>query len=360
MTDSPFSWQLALDVAMRGALVALLLLTAALLLRERWRLTVAKLGIALSLGLCVHLVHSSAVFHPYFPKWLDLILVSVANGNNPLFLLFALAIFGDDFRLRTWHFLVWVAVVLLASVSYLVPAPGSAWYALSDMFLAWSPMLFAVLAVISALQHWNADLIERRRWLRAFIAVGGALYLGATTVARAFANNRELGVRGSFWEVFFLLVIVSIACFYLLALNHGEIFGQNIGANISQSSPQLEPALVQDLEEDRLGASLLELMSVKRVYREENLSISALAKRLQVPEYRLRRLINQRLGHRNFNAYVNGYRLDEVRANLDDPSKRHLPVLTLALEAGFQSIGPFNRAFKVRFGQTPTELRKNS
>ena len=45
-------------------------------------------------------------------------------------------------------------------------------------------------------------------------------------------------------------------------------------------------------------------------------------------------------------------------AALADPSKRELPVLTIALTAGFQSIGPFNRAFKVATGLTPSEFRR--
>ena len=47
-----------------------------------------------------------------------------------------------------------------------------------------------------------------------------------------------------------------------------------------------------------------------------------------------------------------------MRAALRDPAKRDLPILTLALEAGFQSIGPFNRAFKTATGLTPTEFRQ--
>ena len=93
-------------------------------------------------------------------------------------------------------------------------------------------------------------------------------------------------------------------------------------------------------------------------YRQEDLSIARLADQLAVPEYRLRRLINQRLGHRNFSAFVNGYRLSEACTVLADPTRQHLPVLSIALEAGFQSIGPFNRAFKAATGLTPTEFRR--
>jgi AraC-like DNA-binding protein len=72
----------------------------------------------------------------------------------------------------------------------------------------------------------------------------------------------------------------------------------------------------------------------------------------------LRRLINGQLGHRNFSAFVNGYRLSEVVAALADPSQAEVPILTIALDAGFGSIGPFNRAFKAHTGLTPTEYRR--
>lgn len=99
-------------------------------------------------------------------------------------------------------------------------------------------------------------------------------------------------------------------------------------------------------------------MAVEHAYRAEDMSLSSLAAMLKAPEYKLRRLINQRMGYRNFNAFINGLRLDAVRAALLDPARRDLPVLTLALDAGFQSIGPFNRAFKAATGLTPTEFRK--
>jgi AraC-like DNA-binding protein len=79
-----------------------------------------------------------------------------------------------------------------------------------------------------------------------------------------------------------------------------------------------------------------------------------------LPQYRLRELIHNRLGHRNFPAFVNAYRLAEVERSLLDPALARRPILTLALEAGFGSIGPFNRAFRERHGLTPTEYRRKT
>ena len=79
---------------------------------------------------------------------------------------------------------------------------------------------------------------------------------------------------------------------------------------------------------------------------------------MSIPEYRLRRLINQQLGYRNFNVFLNNHRIEEAKAALADPSQAEVPVITIAMDAGFQSLGPFNRAFKATTGVTPTEYRR--
>lgn len=81
--------------------------------------------------------------------------------------------------------------------------------------------------------------------------------------------------------------------------------------------------------------ALHQLMTQTRVYRSEDLTVASLAQRLKTPEYRPRRVINRRLGHRNFNAFVNGFRIDEAKAALANPAQRELPVLSIASKSGF-------------------------
>ena len=66
-----------------------------------------------------------------------------------------------------------------------------------------------------------------------------------------------------------------------------------------------------------LLAALSRLIDHDKVYREPDLSIASLAQKLDIPEYRLRRLINEQLGHRNFSAFINGYRLAEAEGGLE-------------------------------------------
>lgn len=120
------------------------------------------------------------------------------------------------------------------------------------------------------------------------------------------------------------------------------------------STDQGKPAAI----EPALWRRLEQLMTVERVYRREGLTIGTLSAELGVPEYRLRQLINEGLGHRNFNAFLNRYRIEEARAALADPEQVEVPVLTIAMDTGFQSIGPFNRAFKAATDLTPTEFRR--
>jgi len=76
-------------------------------------------------------------------------------------------------------------------------------------------------------------------------------------------------------------------------------------------------------------------MEDDRAYRDEGLSVESLADRFGVPEFRLRRLINQRLGHRNFTDFVDLYRLEEAERALSDPAQARAPVLTIARDAGW-------------------------
>jgi AraC-like DNA-binding protein len=95
-------------------------------------------------------------------------------------------------------------------------------------------------------------------------------------------------------------------------------------------------------------------MTEAQAYRREGLTLAALAADLGIGEAALRALINQQLGYRNFNDFLHHYRLEEAAARL---TTQELPILSIALECGYGSIGPFNRAFRQRFGMTPTEHR---
>src|SRR5262249_13983867 len=119
-----------------------------------------------------------------------------------------------------------------------------------------------------------------------------------------------------------------------------------------------EPALDRAAADPGLAERLLHLVEADAVFREEGLTIAGLSGRLGAPEYKVRQLINAQLGFRNFNAFLNHFRVREARKLLADPGQRQLGVAEIAYRFGYSSLGPFNRAFKEIVGQTPTEFRK--
>jgi AraC-like DNA-binding protein len=95
-------------------------------------------------------------------------------------------------------------------------------------------------------------------------------------------------------------------------------------------------------------------------YRETGLTIQKLAEHLETPQHRLRALINQKLGHRNFSSFLNGYRIDEAREKLSDRDLVDLPILTIAMDLGYNRLAPFNRSFRSETGVTPSEFRQSA
>ncbi len=150
-------------------------------------------------------------------------------------------------------------------------------------------------------------------------------------------------------------VVAAISC-AMMRVEGAELF-----PTAGEAAPAIgpsQPAPTEDSAHRKLVDALMRLMADERIYRQENITIGTLATRLKIPEYRLRRLINQQLGYRNFNVFLNNHRIEEAKAALADPAQAEVPVITIAMDTGFQSLGPFNRAFKAVTGVTPTEYRR--
>ena len=361
------SWPLVLvDVAVRGALIALLVVLATVMRRDRPQLAAGRVGVAMALGLCVQVISATPLFEDMVPRLWQAPWVAVSVGNAVLFWVFVQALFDDEFTLRPAHVVAWLAAATLSGINCAALANSASVVAPVTMGVQRAvPAVFAVMAAFAAARHWRADLVEERRRLRIFVVVTGIAYSLAFLLARlASPRGQLLGVT-ALLDVASLLLIVLVLVSRLVRLGSSKLFP-------SSPQPTTTPAAAEcpetpadalpppDAAEERLAQALQHLMVVERAYRAEDMGLASLAARLNTPEYKLRRLINQRMGYRNFNAFINSFRLDAVQAALVDPAQRHLPVLTLALDAGFQSIGPFNRAFKAATGLTPTEFRKQT
>ena len=101
-----------------------------------------------------------------------------------------------------------------------------------------------------------------------------------------------------------------------------------------------------------------EAFKEEQLRREAGLTISTVAKTLNMPEYRLRAFIHEQLGFRNFNSMLHHYRVEDASILLIDSEKYTFLVLTIALTVGYQSTTPFNNVFRKIKVVTPSEFRK--
>jgi AraC-like DNA-binding protein len=353
-----------IEAALRGGAVVLLVLVAALLVRDARRVPAGVFSALFALGAASYTIVSAPIFAPVSSAWL-LPLRIIGMGNPVVFCLFAAALFDDDFKPSWWHAAAWLALVAFGLSSLWIGAPQARWVC-SGLGLA-----FNAIGVWYVLAGRAFDLVEERRRLRAVLVILVAIYSAAIITSEVSWPSGSGGPTLYLANSIGLLAITLMFAVALLAVNRdGALISLPASGRLPQAAltqailprgPAGGPARRDTVERDEdasLLTALRRLMEHDKAYREEGLSIGSLAGKLGIPEYGLRRLINRRLGYRNFNVFLNFYRLDDVMAALADPAQEAVPILTIALDAGFQSLGPFNRAFKAQTGMTPSEFRR--
>jgi AraC-like DNA-binding protein len=327
---------------------------AALLVRDHGSAVAARLGAAFAVGVAAYSVCSSHDFAVHATLW-HLPIFALCFGNSVVFWLFACALFDDGFELRKWHAAIWAALVAIGSIEVFVLLPRRSSAAeVVGIALTLTSLTFAALAVGRSLGGWWADLVEGRRRLRVFVVVATAGYIAVISAAELILRAGPVPALATAANAAGLAGMSAAIAWSVLRSAGEDLFpGPSAAAGAPQTPVRGEP-------DARLLRELERLMTVERVYRQESLTIGSLSAKLGVPEYRLRRTINQGLGYRNFPAFLNHYRLEDAKAALADPAQSDVPVLTIAMDSGFQSLPPFNRAFKAETGLTPTEYRRRN
>ena len=203
-----------------------------------------------------------------------------------------------------------------------------------------------------ALSSWRADLVESRRRLRAlFVVVFGTIFLAAA--GSEFVMGGATAPIGLLVAAHALLLALASAALLAVATRGIPELVESKPATVREPIRLVRTPAIEAVLAQRIVAET----EKRELWRREGLGIADLAAELGVQEYRVRRAINGVLGYRNFNDFLHDHRLRAAAGRLADRAQDHLPVLTIALDCGYGSIGPFNRAFKARFGVTPTQYR---
>ena len=340
----------ALDLFFRfGAIGQLVLYAVTLALRGRWsRPAVLLLVLTPCIAAYLMLDAPTAVV-----AWADSGLVLALSHATP-FVLWAFALNVLDPRLHVPTLPVPATLGLGALIAAyfiffgLVGVP-----ALVHEFVHGLGLAAVAHVIYIAVRDLGDDLIEPRRAFRVllvgFVAAQTALVLGTemlgiTTGEARFGPTVDSGL---------FFAIITATGLALLDLAHGDSREGSLRelTDEDRSGAAIEPA-------DRTIYEALMQFVDAGGYRTTNLSIGRLSADLGVPEHRLRRVINEGLGYRNFSAFLNTYRIAEACKRFASAGSADRQVLSIALDLGYGSVGPFNRAFRERTGKTPSAYRK--
>ncbi|MCZ8135660.1 MAG: AraC family transcriptional regulator [Porphyrobacter sp.] len=337
-----------LDQMARGGSIALLALWSWILIRDHWRDIPARLAVAMNAAIGCYLIITSGWYDT--PNLAGLVFALGAGATPGLFWLFAKAWFNDEREVTPLSALLVAVSVLNTLVVQLTFPTGGIVNLISSTLFRVFMLAFAAAALWEVWRSREGDLVERRRRIRPVLVCVVALYV--IVIAFVEVAGPPGLPPGSLKQLVGSLSVFAVFGLFaaMLRMRQADMFG---AAPPSTGTPRPVPGV----REDPLAARLLQFMAEQMPYRDETLSIARLAGLLGEQEYRLRRTINGQLGFRNFSAFLNSYRLAEVKAALADPAQRDVPIITIALDAGFGSLGPFNRAFREAEGMTPSEFR---
>jgi len=338
-------------------------------------------NILLSLFLLVNAQDSSGLFANYFlyptlPGF-GMLLNSTVFIKMPLLYLYILSVIYSDFKLKKkhlWHLSFWIINLLVLTPHFFAvdfeekeaflalgkqsPEIITSYILIHVQMLVYFIMCFIAVKKYKSLlleNYSNASLFNYT-WLfqllllfaiEAFIATFKNVLVFARLETALMVTQIVLG----------LLALGFIAWIVIKALHNPELF-RGVNSNL-----QLVRQLVLEntdliTEEDDINEIVLlkKHMKTAEPFLDATLTIDDLAKQMEIPTKDLSLLINHNL-NQHFFDFVNSYRIKKAMQILQEPGNKHLTILEILYDVGFNSKSSFNTAFKKQTHLTPTQYR---
>lgn len=282
-----------------------------------------------------------------------------------------------DFRFKAshlWHYLLY-GIYFLVNIVVFVQGPKvvsafrsselSYWLGWLESIAIWGSYIYYFyqsLRLYKEYRLWvetqfsDTDTISFV-WLRNFIYLiiaGEVFKLGWSIADRALG---DLPFEQDWW---WHLFTVAIIC-YVGIMGYSQHQPARLSYTKAEVVPEPEEGeIVKNSDVSAPNYSewkpkIEQVVGEQRLYLQPDLSLSDVAQRLKTNTSVLSAAINQNFG-KNFNDFVNYYRVEEVKRQLKNPENSHLSLLGIALECGFNSKSTFNRAFKKFTGKSPKEF----
>lgn len=308
---------------------------------------------------------------PYLTNLSVLLAISVPAS----FCLLSIHIFDDEHLLSSQHFKLGIASIVLvylisSATHFLLPRqidapnllPSETVFSAIYIVGLLSKLLLIVIALSLIVRQRHLDLLEERRQLRTIVLGVGGTYMVAVIIVETWFSNATIPDELELLHNVILSLFLASTAVWFVIINPESLLEDKALKHYDKKVKESN-----DGSRDQTNLSLTELkwleelqmeMELNNAFLESELTIGMLASRLAIPEHLLRKLINKHLGFRNFNDYLNQFRITKAALKLEDPDMERVSILTIAFDVGYASITPFNRAFKAHFNETPSNYRK--
>ncbi len=284
-------------------------------------------------------------------------LVVLGSGGCAWFWLFSCYMFRNKKHLSPKLFIAIAAVVFVESTAAMIfpiGSNGTSSEAGRVVHNAASMICMTALAFVfyEALNGFKDIKSKAERRFRVLYTAGFSVLVGITILwlSGAAANS-----FAALWKPALLTTCGLIALIGSLLAIQYRLKNPLIAKNPNQKPQQIKT----DIEKsDMIAQLIIEAINDDKLLTTPNLKVSDFADSIGEQEYKVTRSITNTLKYKNFNHLLNSHRIERAKRVFSDINNSHLTIATVAYDCGFNSIGPFNRAFRQYTGITPREYRQ--
>ncbi len=311
-------------------------------------------------------------------------LVNMGMLLAPLIYFYVKSVLQPNFRLRRkhlWHFLPWMLffVTKMVILGYDASQPGFAdnqngylvinfqWKFLDPMVTVVSSAQMLLYLAFSfqlyyrykyEIQQFFSNLTKKElSWIFSVLLAYSFLFVYG--LLQVFVD--DLVVELSWTQKWWIEFLSAVTLLYLGVKGYFTDFGflKDFESDSVVPNAPVDGLPTSDATElNNKKGTLEKLFSEEQLFLDPELNLAQLSERLQMNRAEVSEIINSGFG-KNFNDFVNAYRINQFKQRLQQGDNKQLSLVGLAFDCGFNSKATFNRVFKKAMKLTPTEYLKS-
>lgn len=304
--------------------------------------------------------------------WLMGLFWPVSVALLPALWLYINLLLGQTSKHILWHFLPVIVYYCLLVPFFWQPAevklallfesnsPGAGIWQLQVMsFIVLLQNVLYLPLALRKTRHYQARLkdvcsnLEKHNvhWL--MLVIGTLMLAFIISIVGTFQAEWMLAAQS------IMAVLVTFSLFYasFRSMTQAQIQDeQRIANEVPTQSLQAKPVIPAAIA-NPIAHALSDIMASQQPYLDYDISLSGLAKLIEVDRTLLSEVLNQHLNTK-FYDYINQHRIEAAKTLMQAQDNKS-PVTQIACEVGFKSRTTFYNAFKKHTGQTPSQWKQS-